>query len=144
VDGHSALCTENIRRWLRSGKKAAASKSHMGGGRARICARNIRLCKKLARRGRATSIPWTTIQSSFPVRLRTTSSERIVGIPHIDGTQLDAKRWCHRLDGAELNGTGCNRGISKDRCPRYPRCDLLRSPSHLPAMEYSKGVKPVV
>src|SRR5439155_14848264 len=49
------------------------------------------------------------------------------GIPHIDGTQLDAERRRHGLDGAELTGSGRDAGIAKDRCARYARCDLLEN-----------------
>jgi hypothetical protein len=40
----------------------------------------------------------------------------LVGIPHVNRTQLDAERGCHGLDSAELTGTSRNGGITKDCC----------------------------
>ena len=65
----------------------------------------------------------------------------LVGIPHVDGTQLDAERGRHGLEGAELTRSGRDGGIAKDRCARYARCDLLEKLQPLASDAIFKGSK---
>ena len=47
------------------------------------------------------------------------------GIPHVDGAQLQAKRWRKRLDCAEQAGTSRDAELPKNRHSRHLRRDLL-------------------
>jgi hypothetical protein len=65
----------------------------------------------------------------------------LVGIPHVNRTQLDAERGCHGLDSAELTGTSRNGGITKDCCACHARCDLFEQFQQLAGHRVFKGGK---
>src|SRR6516225_6144110 len=46
-------------------------------------------------------------------------------VPHINRTQLHAKRWCHRLYDRVLTDPGAHSGVPKDRGSRHAGRDLL-------------------